>query len=105
MTHAGQWNDILRAAGYDRPPSAPALMFAGDALAYQAAMEGVGIALGRTSFLDAELKSGRLVVPVEMPPLAATDDYYVVYRSSSEIRPGLVEFRDWLQAEALKQRG
>ena len=61
----------------------------------RAAMEGMGVALGRLTMARPLLESGRLVALTEHRLL---DSYahYLVYPPRSEHHPALVAFRDWV---------
>jgi len=45
--------------------SRPGLVFSGSTLAYQAAKEGIGVAMGQYRLLEAEIASGSLVIPFD----------------------------------------
>ena len=64
----------------------------------QAAVDGLGVAIGRTSLSGGHIAAGRLVRPfaVTMPAEYA---YWVVCPEGSETRPRLRAFIDWLVAE------
>ncbi len=69
--------------------------------AIQAAVSGLGVALGRTALVANELLAGRLVAPFHIT-LAGEDAYWITYRPSAANHPNLVLFRDWLLDEAAK---
>jgi LysR family glycine cleavage system transcriptional activator len=64
-------------------------------MAIQAAVEGLGIALGRTRFVEADIAAGRLVVPFDIV-LPADAGFYVVAPEASADTPRIALFRDWL---------
>ena len=64
-------------------------------MALQAAMDGLGVALGRTRLVDADIASGRLVVPFDVV-LPADAGYYIVAPEETADAPKIVLFRDWL---------
>jgi LysR family glycine cleavage system transcriptional activator len=64
-------------------------------MAIQAATEGLGIALGRTHLVAADIAAGRLVVPFETV-LPQDAGYYVVTPESRTESPKITLFRDWL---------
>ncbi|MEM7431541.1 MAG: transcriptional regulator GcvA [Pseudomonadota bacterium] len=61
----------------------------------QAAIDGLGVALGSTSFIADHLESGRLVRLFDID-LHNEYAYYVVCPRSHLRRPSVVAFRDWL---------
>ena len=69
------------------------------ARAYQAAIDGLGVALGRNPLVAADLKAGRLAAPFDfkMPSELA---YYVVYPAEAIRRRKIKAFRDWLMTLA-----
>jgi len=71
--------------------------------AVQAAIDGMGVALGHRNLVDADLKSGRLVAPFDLNiPIEAA--YYVVAPAARWDDPKITAFRDWLAVEAAKGR-
>jgi LysR family glycine cleavage system transcriptional activator len=57
---AQDWPDWLRSAGVDCPPEAEPFMLPSSLLAYQAAVDGLGVAMAQTRMVEAELASGAL---------------------------------------------
>src|SRR5580698_10628736 len=66
-------------------------------MAIQAAVEGLGIALGRTRFVEADIAAGRLVMPFDIV-LPADAGFYVVAPEDTADTPKIALFRDWLLA-------
>jgi LysR family glycine cleavage system transcriptional activator len=64
-------------------------------MAIQAAVEGLGVALGRTRFVEADIEAGRLVVPFDMV-LPADAGFYIVAPEATADLPKIALFRDWL---------
>jgi LysR family glycine cleavage system transcriptional activator len=73
--------------------------------AIQAAIDGQGVALGRTALVGDDLLAGRLVRPFERV-IPADIAYWIVCPKGTAGRPKIVAFRDWLlaEAEALQRR-
>ena len=92
------WQLWLTAAGL---PTALArrrgLSFDQSFMAIQAAMDGLGVALGRSAYVEADLAAGRLVVPFDVV-LPADAGFYVVAPEETAEAPKIVLFRDWLVA-------
>ena len=65
----------------------------------QAAMDGMGVALGREPMIDADMKAGRLVAPLNIS-LRSDAGYYVVMAPESAERPAVQAFRDWVMTLA-----
>jgi LysR family glycine cleavage system transcriptional activator len=93
------WRMWLLAAGVRGvdPTRGPA--FSSSAMCVQAAIDGEGVALGRSALVAADLAAGRLVRPfaVNLPTEFA---YYVVYTPQAGELPRVKAFVDWLAAEA-----
>jgi LysR family glycine cleavage system transcriptional activator/LysR family transcriptional regulator of beta-lactamase len=98
------WPCWFEAAGL-RTPARPAgeVVFDHNAMAMQAALDGVGIAVAQPLYITDALKAGRLVAPF---PIVATkrESWYLEYRPVRETDAALLAFRNWLQGEAERQR-
>jgi LysR family glycine cleavage system transcriptional activator len=70
-------------------------------IAYSAALDGIGIALGRRGFIDTDVDAGRLVMPFDVP-LVAGNAFCLLYREADGALPRVARFRDWL-LERLKR--
>jgi LysR family glycine cleavage system transcriptional activator len=91
------WQVWLTAANADRVDPAGGLKFDLSINALQAALDGVGVALGRTPLVDGDLATGRLVKPFEITlPIEAA--YYVFGLERTADRPKIEAFREWLIA-------
>jgi LysR family glycine cleavage system transcriptional activator len=100
MVSRDDWRLWLTAAGLPHAIAARrGLTFDQYFTAFQAAMEGLGVALGRQSLVEADIAAGRLVAPfaTELPQDAG---YYVVTPETTADTPKIVLFRDWLLASA-----
>ena len=67
----------------------------------QAALEGMGVALGHSLLVAPYLERGTLVALFE-PPVAAPARYFPAVAPGSEEKPEARAFRDWLRAETQK---
>jgi len=68
--------------------------------AMQAAVEGAGVVLGWRSLARADLDSGRLTIPFDLP-LQMDVAFYFVYPETSAERPKLARFREWLLSQTV----
>ena len=68
-------------------------------VAYQAAMDGLGVALGRNPLVAPDIKAGRLVVPFDYK-MSTDFAYYAVYPAEAIRRRKIKAFRDWLMTLA-----
>jgi LysR family transcriptional regulator, glycine cleavage system transcriptional activator len=68
----------------------------------QAAIDGIGIAIGDRKFIAADLKQRRLVAPfaIDMPSGGA---FYFVYPETRGSDRRIAEFRDWVLAEVARE--
>jgi LysR family transcriptional regulator, glycine cleavage system transcriptional activator len=104
------WTQWLEAAGIMSPelPHGPVLNRA--SMVLDAAIDGQGIALARTTLAAIDLISGRLVRPFTHE-LRLTKTYWIICPKATSTVPKVATFRDWLLAEAagdarrLKQLG
>jgi LysR family transcriptional regulator, glycine cleavage system transcriptional activator len=65
----------------------------------EAAVDGQGVALARTTLAAWDLLHGRLVVPIGVS-LPLENTYWIVYPKLASREPTIVTVRDWLLAEA-----
>lgn len=93
------WADWLEAFGYGVPDAVEPMVFPSSLLTYQAALEGLGLAMGQIPLLQPDLVSGRLVRPFNRP-LRRDFAYYFVVPHGVALPDKLRHFRDWIMAEA-----
>ena len=67
--------------------------------AIHAAINGLGVVLGRSPLVAGDLAAGRLVAPFDIE-LAGENAYWITVPPSLAKRPHIVAFRDWLLEEA-----
>jgi LysR family glycine cleavage system transcriptional activator len=92
------WRLWLTAAGLPTNISEqPGLTFDLILMTVQAAIDGIGIAMGRTSYVEADIAKGRLVVPFKIT-LPADAGFYLVSPEARADSPKLAAFRQWLAA-------
>ena len=68
-------------------------------LQLEAAVDGLGVALGSLHLIEADIAAGRLVCPIAAPELRA-DDYQLVIRDDRLRDPAIKAFRGWILAAA-----
>jgi LysR family glycine cleavage system transcriptional activator len=69
----------------------------------QAAIEGQGVAMGRTSYVQDDIAAGRLVVPFQIK-LPEESGFYLVAPAGLREKPKLAMFREWLLKSAQDRR-
>lgn len=89
------WTDWLINVGGPPKDSVRWLTFESSLLTYQAAIEGLGIAMGQTSLLRKEIKSGALIRPFKLP-LARELHYWVIWPAHRRLSKEANRFVDWL---------
>lgn len=100
---SGDWPFWFEAAGLRGPiQRGSEILFDNNAMAMQAVLDGVGIAVAQTLYVTGALESGRLVAP--FPIIAAKREaWYLEYRPGRADDPALLAFRTWLREEAERQ--
>src|SRR3954463_15762833 len=92
------WRLWLTAAGLPANISKqPGLTFDLIFMTVQAAIDGYGVAIGRTTYVEGDIAKGRLVVPFKIA-LPADAGFYLVYPEASADKPKLSAFRQWLKS-------
>ena len=95
------WRTWLETAGINDVASNRGLRINNSAAVVQAAIDGHGVALGRSVMVHDDLAAGRLVRLFSRTACPSQLAYYVVYQPECEELPRLSAFRDWLQSESL----
>ncbi|CAG9248875.1 Transcriptional regulator, LysR family [Paraburkholderia unamae] len=92
------WPDWLASARLTDLRPAAALTFDHFYLTLQAAIDGIGVAMGPTALVADDLAAGRLVTPFAGPRLPSRS--YCTYVPDEKSGDGLIErFRSWLERE------
>ena len=79
------------------------MKFENSILAYEAALQGIGVAMGVHVLVEQYLRSGSMIAPFG-PPLPLDDGYYLLIPRGRKRSPALGHFRDWLLEEAARDR-
>ena len=102
-TNSDDWRQWLTAAGLPSDISKqPGITFDLNLMTVQAAIDGIGVAMGRTSYVQDDIAKGRLVVPFNIA-LPADAGFYLVSPEGAAEPPKLKAFRQWLLASAKEQ--
>jgi len=67
-------------------------------VALQAAIDGSGVALAGTSFVEIDMAAGRLVAPFELALPHKEGGFYIVAPEETADQPAIATFRNWLLA-------
>lgn len=102
MPEYPDWQRWLAAAGCPTNLNPQGVTFATALMCQQAAIAGLGVALGQHVLVEGELESGRLVralpelqAPIHLP-------YYLISPVTADENPGMAPFMSWLTAEAAR---
>jgi len=95
VAHASEdWPLWLKAAGVSRLSArGPEFQYYGQAL--QAAVDGLGVAMGIRPYIDDDLAAGRLVAPFALT-VPKGMRWYLVYRSFQTAQRDFAAFRRWI---------
>jgi DNA-binding transcriptional LysR family regulator len=94
--HWGQWLDAFALA---QLKSAGTARYSHYDQMIQAAIEGEGVALGRTPLIKRHLKNGALVAPFQ-GRVAGTREYFIIVATHAAARPPVGQFVAWLKKES-----
>jgi LysR family glycine cleavage system transcriptional activator len=90
------WLDLAGVAHIDE---AEGIQFESSSVAYEGALEGMGVAIAMKGLVTDYLASGRLVTPFE-PVYRDGSAFCIVYARKGEVNHQIAAFRDWIVAEA-----
>ncbi|WP_242111757.1 LysR substrate-binding domain-containing protein [Luteimonas aquatica] len=94
----GEWNNWFAQAG-GTPPTRFVAVFDSSESHHRAALDGVGVAMGRLTRARLLLESGQLV-RLSPQRLKTRYAHYLVYPQRSAEHRGFLSFRDWLREQA-----
>ena len=97
------WGDWLDAVGVRGMDASRGPHFSDASLAFEAALEGMGVALAMRPLVRTEIEAGRLVVPFDIAA-PASYSYYLVTPEGNAAAPTVTDFRKWLLEEAAPER-
>ncbi len=96
--NSDDWRLWLTAAGLPADIARqPGITFDMIFMTIQAAIDGIGVAMGRTSYVQDDIAKGRLVVPFKIA-LPADAGFYLVSPEGRREAPKLTAFRQWMIA-------
>jgi LysR family transcriptional regulator, glycine cleavage system transcriptional activator len=98
--NSDDWRLWLTAAGMPSDlAKQPGITFDMIFMTIQAAIDGIGVAMGRTSYVQDDIAKGRLVVPFKIA-LPADAGFYLVSPDGRREAPKLAAFRQWVVGAA-----
>lgn len=98
LSRPHDWSAWLAAAGIDDRTMPRGLKFENSALAYEAALQGIGVAIGIRVLVEQNLRDGVLVTPI---PITHTlpGGYHLIWPSDIRPSPALRRFHGWLRRQ------
>jgi LysR family glycine cleavage system transcriptional activator len=97
------WGAWLESVGITDIDAARGTHFSDASLSFEAAVEGLGVALAMKPLVASEIEAGRLVVPFNITAPAAYS-YYLVTPEASPAGGSVEAFREWLLEESAVER-
>jgi LysR family glycine cleavage system transcriptional activator len=93
------WATWLNAAGISNIDPGGGLQCDTSLVAFELAHQGGGVALGRSSLIDKELQSGRLIAPFELV-VPVEEAFYLIMPAHGPLTPDENLFTEWLTSFA-----
>ena len=95
MNRPRDWPAWLAAAGVTDIDGNGGLKFENAALAYQAAIDELGVMIAQRALVEDDLASGRLVAPIPMA-VPTPGAYYLAYPPNRPRSTRVADFEDWI---------
>jgi LysR family glycine cleavage system transcriptional activator len=96
--YTDDWRLWLTAAGLPASIAGnPGLTFDLSFMTIQAAVDGIGVAIGHTSFVQDDIASGRLVAPFDVTLPQDAGYYFVAPQETTKLKK-ITAFREWLMS-------
>jgi LysR family glycine cleavage system transcriptional activator len=99
LNRPDDWPTWLEASGAPHIEGNSGLKFENAALAYQAAIDELGVMIAQRALVEDDLRTGRLVAPIPLP-LRAPGGYYLAYAPHRPRSARLAAFEDWVVSQA-----
>jgi LysR family transcriptional regulator, glycine cleavage system transcriptional activator len=93
------WALWLKSVGVSPPPTNMGLQCDTSLIAFELAAHGIGVALGRTSMVERELASGRLIAPFDLT-VPVEEGFHLVMPEHATGNAQAVAFRGWISKAA-----
>jgi LysR family transcriptional regulator, glycine cleavage system transcriptional activator len=103
LNRPGEWRRWLDHFGLRDVSDRAGLKFSNSHLMYQAAIEGLGLAVAQTPFIREDVTAGRLVLPFR-EALSTTNGYFLIYPTNKIRSDAVMAFKDWILTEAVAMR-
>jgi LysR family glycine cleavage system transcriptional activator len=103
LRRPGDWKAWVEMVGAKKINPERGLDLEYSGLVYQGAIDGLGIAMAQTMFIQDDVEQGRLV-PLFSTPLTTGQAYYLVYSAAVADQPKVRNFVEWLKEEVAQLR-
>jgi LysR family glycine cleavage system transcriptional activator len=100
LARPDDWAHWLGAVGVTSIDPHRGLKYDSSVLAYQAAIEGQGVAIAQKALITADVEAGRLVYPFRKTLDMGACTYYFVHALDGTPTPELAHFRTWIIQQA-----
>lgn len=98
------WGLWLREAGIDDVDANKGPHFSHAVLAFEAAIDAVGVLASMPVLAAEDIATGKLVAPFDLT-VKLPDGYYMASNEHADERPAVAAFRGWLREEARRSQG
>jgi LysR family glycine cleavage system transcriptional activator len=92
---ATDWDSWAAATGIGSLAKARRVTFTSADLSFSAALDGLGVVLGRRGFVEAELKKGSLLAPFDSA-VEVGDSFYLIHRDDDPVPRRVRRFCQWI---------
>lgn len=99
MLRGDAWERWFAAAGMPETWPTRNTKLANGAVGYQAAADGLGVALAEHAYVEDDLKSGKLVAPFDQEFAQEGEGYYLVYPKRKAHQINVRTFRCWIRSQ------
>ncbi|WP_457093771.1 LysR substrate-binding domain-containing protein [Microvirga sp. P5_D2] len=93
---ADDWYRWYATTSAPKVPLNHRMTFTSTDMAYSAAIDGVGIVLGRRGFFENDIQEGRLVLPFKDYEYHTETGFYLVYKERDPLPKRISDFRAWI---------
>jgi LysR family transcriptional regulator, glycine cleavage system transcriptional activator len=101
MHRPRDWPTWLGAAGLTDIDASNGIRVENSPLAYQAAIDGVGVVIAQRGFVEEDLANGRLVAPLGLE-VPGDGSYYFGYPAERPKSDRVAAFEEWVVREAIR---
>jgi LysR family glycine cleavage system transcriptional activator len=98
------WEQWFKAMGMSVIDPYRGMRFDSSGMAYEAAVNALGVAMAQTPYIQEDLQQGRLVALFDTP-LKTERSYYVVYAPANRDDSKVIAFAQWLKREFTELAG